>query len=127
MPLVRITLSQDCAVARRRALADAVHQALVETANVPANDRFQVIEAVTGDLIFSESYLGIQHTGPVAFIQITLNQGRTPEVKQALFARLAEGAIAAGFRREDVIVSLVEVARENWSFGNGQMSYPPGR
>jgi 4-oxalocrotonate tautomerase len=125
MPLVRITLSQECPLDKRRALADAVHRSLVETANVPRDDRFQVIEAVTGDLVFSGSYLGLDHVGPMVFIQITLNLGRSLEVKQALYARLAEGASSVGFRREDVIVSLIEVAKENWSFGGGVMSYPP--
>jgi 4-oxalocrotonate tautomerase len=31
----------------------------------------------------------------------------------------------AGVRREDVWVNLVEVPRENWSFGNGIASYAP--
>lgn len=125
MPLVRITVSKECSLDKRRALADAVHEALVETASVPRDDRFQVIEAVTGDLVFSGSYLGLDHVGPMVFIQITLNLGRTIEVKKALYARLADGASSVGFRREDVIVSLIEVAKENWSFGGGVMSYPP--
>jgi phenylpyruvate tautomerase PptA (4-oxalocrotonate tautomerase family) len=29
----------------------------------------------------------------------------------------------AGMRREDVLVSLVEVRKENWSFGNGEAQY----
>jgi hypothetical protein len=28
-----------------------------------------------------------------------------------------------GHRREDVFIGLVEVARENWSFGNGEAQY----
>jgi phenylpyruvate tautomerase PptA (4-oxalocrotonate tautomerase family) len=59
------------------------------------------------------------------FVQVTMNAGRSVEVKQALYARIADEAAAHGFRREDVIVSLVEVPRENWSFGGGAMSYPP--
>jgi hypothetical protein len=30
-----------------------------------------------------------------------------------------------GLRREDAWVNLVEVAKENWSFGNGVASYAP--
>ena len=44
MPLVRITVAQGTAPEARRAIGDGVHRALVETANVPADDRFQVIE-----------------------------------------------------------------------------------
>jgi phenylpyruvate tautomerase PptA (4-oxalocrotonate tautomerase family) len=127
MPLVRITLAQGRSAADRRAVADGVHRALVATANVPADDRFQVIDEVPADgLIFSPGYLGIERRGPVVFVQVFLNQGRSVAVKQALYARIAaELSETAGLRKEDVLVNLVEVPKENWSFGNGVMSYPP--
>jgi phenylpyruvate tautomerase PptA (4-oxalocrotonate tautomerase family) len=125
MPLVRITMALGAAAERRRAVADGVHRALVETANVPADDRFQVIEEVPAEnLIFSSSYLGIERRGPVVFVQVFLNQGRSIAVKQALYARIAAELAGAGLRQEDVLVNLVEVPKENWSFGNGLMSYP---
>jgi phenylpyruvate tautomerase PptA (4-oxalocrotonate tautomerase family) len=125
MPLVRITMALGAAPERRRAVADGVHRALVETANVPADDRFQVIEEVPAEnLIFSSSYLGIERRGPVVFVQVFLNQGRSIAVKQALYARIAAELAGAGLRQEDVLVNLVEVPKENWSFGNGLMSYP---
>jgi phenylpyruvate tautomerase PptA (4-oxalocrotonate tautomerase family) len=127
MPLVRITVARGLGAERLAAMAAAVHQALVTVANVPADDRFQVIEEVPAEsLVWPPSYLGLDHRAPLAFIQIFLNAGRTVEVKKALYAALAEAvATTAPIRREDVIVNLVEVARENWSFGGGVMSYPP--
>ena len=57
-------------------------------------------------------------------IQITFNEGRTTAQKQALFKAIAEGIHeATGVRAEDVIVNLVEVKRENWSFGAGVAQY----
>src|SRR5262245_48439972 len=126
MPLVRITLAKGTDADRRRLLADGVHRALVETASVPADDRFQVIEEVPAEnLIFSPNYLGIDRRGPVVFVQVILNQGRSVAVKQALYARIAAELAGLGLRKEDVLVNLVEVPKENWSFGNGLMSYPP--
>jgi 4-oxalocrotonate tautomerase len=127
MPLVRITLAEGTSPGHRRAIADGVHEALVETAKVPADDRFQVVqEAPAADFFWSPTYLGIERTRAVVFIQIFLNVGRTLDTKKALYARIAEKLAArAGLRPEDVLVNLVEVPRENWSFGNGQMSYPP--
>ena len=125
MPLVRITMARDTAPEDRRAIAEGVHRALVETANVPADDRFQVIELAAPEaLVFDPGYLGITRTG-VVIVQVFLNQGRTVEVKKALFARIAANLEPAGVPRANVLVNLVEVARENWSFGNGVMSYPP--
>lgn len=127
MPLVRITVASGLSKETRRAMGDAVHKALVEVAKAPADDQFQVIEEIPAEnLIFSPSYLGISHRPPVAFIQVFMNAGRTVAVKQALYRALAAAlGAAAGFRKEDVIVNLVEVPRENWSFGGGAMSYPP--
>jgi 4-oxalocrotonate tautomerase len=127
MPLVHITLAQGRTAAERRAIADAVHQALVETAKVPADDRFQVVHEVPADaLVFDPGYLGQKRSARVVFIEITLNAGRTVEVKKALYAAIAGGVgRAAGLRPDDVLVNLVEVPKENWSFGGGVMSYPP--
>ena len=127
MPLVRITIARGMSAASQRAVADGVHRALVETSNVPADDRFQVIEEVSAEqLVFDQRYLGIERRGPVVFVQVFLNLGRSLEVKKALYARIADNLAAdPGVRREDVLVSLVEVPKENWSFGAGLMSYEP--
>ena len=127
MPLVRITLAAGRPEAERRRIADAVHQALVATANVPAADRFQVVQEVpAAALIWDALFLGQSRSPRVVFVEITLNSGRTVEVKKALYAAIASGlGAAAGLRPDDVLVNLVEVARENWSFGGGVMSYPP--
>lgn len=127
MPLVHITLAAGRPVADRRAIADAVHRALVETAGVPADDRFQVVHEVPAEgLIWDPSYLGRSRRPGIVFVEITLNAGRTVEVKRALYAAIADGlGKAAAVRPDDVLVNLVEVPRENWSFGGGTMSYPP--
>ena len=91
MPLVRITLAQGTGADHRRAIADGVHQALVETAAVPPDDRFQSVHEVpASDLHWSATYLGLERTASVVFVQIFLNVGRTVEVKKALYARIAE-------------------------------------
>ena len=127
MPLVSIVLAQGTSPEHRRAIAEGVHRALVETANVPKDDRFQSVHEVPpGDLHYDAAYLGHQRTGAVVFVQITLNQGRTVDVKKALYARIADNLAASpGLGKDDVLVSLVEVPKENWSFGGGTMSYPP--
>lgn len=125
MPLVRISLQGGKPAAYRRAIGDSVHRAMVETINVPALDRFQVItEHPPESLIYDPTYLGIDRTGGVVFVQITLNAGRSTGQKRALYARMA-GLLAEspGVRPQDVLISLVEVARENWSFGNGEAQY----
>ncbi len=74
--------------------------------------------------MFDPTYLGIRRSEDLVIVQITWNEGRTVEQKKALFKAIADGlAGKLGLRREDVFVSLVEVKKENWSFGNGIAQY----
>ena len=125
MPLVRISLREGKPETYRRALADGIHRAMVETISVPPLDRFQVItEHPDESLFYDPAYLGIIRSDDVVFVQITLNAGRSTEQKRALYARMAELLQASpGLRPQDLLISLVEVSRENWSFGDGQAQY----
>lgn len=127
MPLVRISLVEGLTPGDRRRVGDAVHRALVEAIGVPARDRFQVItQHAPGDLVYDAEYLGIERSDEIVLVQITLTAGRSLEQKHALYRRIADNlAQAVGLRPQDVWVNLVEVARENWSFGNGIASYAP--
>ena len=125
MPLVRISLMQGKPAAYRAAVGSAVHRAMVETINVPPLDHFQLItEHARGDIVYDPDYLDIKRTDDVVFIQISMNVGRTIEMKRALYKRITELLKAEpGIRPEDVVINLVEVPKENWSFGNGVASY----
>jgi 4-oxalocrotonate tautomerase len=125
MPLVRISLKKGRSSSDLSAIGDAIHQAMVETINVPPDDRFQIIQEHSPEtLIADRRYLGIERGEEVVLIQITLNLGRTLEQKRALYGAIADRLTReAGIRRQDVLVNLVEVPKENWSFGNGEMSY----
>jgi 4-oxalocrotonate tautomerase len=125
MPLVRIDLPQGKAPQQRRAIADVVYDVMIDVMKVPNNDRFQIVaEHAAGDLIIDPTYLGIARSAEAIIIQITLNEGRPLELKQAFYEALAnrlhEGV---GLRREDVTINLVEVKKENWSFGEGVAQY----
>jgi phenylpyruvate tautomerase PptA (4-oxalocrotonate tautomerase family) len=127
MPLVRIALRAGKPTEYRRAVADAVHQCMVSELKAPADDRFQIITQHDSDsLIYDPTYLNISRSDDVVFIQITLNQGRTLEAKRR-FYRAVVNALAArpGIRTQDVLINLVEVAKENWSFGDGIAQYAP--
>lgn len=125
MPFVRISLRKGKPEPYRRAIADGIHRAMVETINIPPLDRFQVItEHPAEGLIYDPTYLEIARSNDVVFVQITLNAGRSTEYKRALYARMAELlAEDPGLRPQDLLINLVEVSRENWSFGNGEAQY----
>jgi 4-oxalocrotonate tautomerase len=125
MPFVKIHLRKGRTDQSVRAISDAVHEALVAAANVPADDRFHVIHQLDHDAIIAHPwYGGVTRSEALVIIEITLNAGRTVEIKKALYAEIAAGLErGAGVRPDDVLVSLVEVTRENWSFGGGRATY----
>jgi 4-oxalocrotonate tautomerase len=125
MPLVRIDLIEGKSDKYRAQLGDVVYQALIDVFNVPRDDRFQVIsEHRKQGLPFDRNYLDIHRTDDCVFIQITLSVGRTVEMKQKFYKTVADRLHQAlDMRREDVFINLVEVAKENWSFGNGEAQY----
>jgi len=128
MPLVRIDISKDAPPDAVHAISEAVYEAMVSVANVPANDKFQIVTRHAADeLIFpSAGYLGMTYTSGIVFIQVTWNAGRTVDVKKAFYKDVAERIHAnSGIRKEDIWISLVSVEREDWSFGNGEMQYAP--
>jgi len=127
MPLVRISLLKGKPASYRRKVGDAIHQALVEAIDVPSKDRFQLItEHDAEDFVYDREYLGIARTRDLVIVQATISAGRSLEKKRRLYQAIAERLHAAvGLRSEDVWINLVEVAKENWSFGNGVASYAP--
>jgi 4-oxalocrotonate tautomerase len=125
MPLVRVSLRQGKSDDYKRAVGDGVYKAMREAFNIPEEDRFVVVsEHSESEFQFSRTYLDIARSDDLVIIQITANSGRTVEQKKALFAKIADLlSINPGLRKEDVFVSLVDVPKENWSFGNGIAQY----
>jgi phenylpyruvate tautomerase PptA (4-oxalocrotonate tautomerase family) len=124
MPLVRIDLRRGKDATYRQQISRVVYEAMVGV-GVPANDRFQVLgEHDVDNFVFDADYLGIHRTDDLVMIQITWNEGRTVEQKKQLYKAIADGlGKSPGVRKEDVFVNLVEVKKENWSFGNGEAQY----
>ena len=126
MPLVRITMPKGRTPEYRKAISQGVHTALVETFNVPNDDFFQIITeaAPQTEIVHAPSYLGIGYTNDLVMMQITVSDTRTVEQKKQLFRRIVDHLSEnPGLRREDIFINLVEVKKENWSFGNGVAQY----
>lgn len=125
MPLVRITLRHGRSPEFLRDAANAIHEALVAQANVPADDRFQIINEVPAShLIAHATYAGVERSEALLIVEITLNAGRTVEVKRALYADIVKRLNESlDVRPDDVLINLVEVTKENWSFGKGLATY----
>lgn len=125
MPLVRITLLRGRSQEQLRAIADGVHEALVQTYSVPPDDRFQIIEQrEPGEIMYSRSYLGIERTDDLVIVHVVAGHWRDTAAKQALYRTLADKLAAnPGVRREDVQVIITSNGKPDWSFGRGVVSY----
>jgi phenylpyruvate tautomerase PptA (4-oxalocrotonate tautomerase family) len=125
MPLVRVDIKkhQDPTFAKR--VGQMIYAAMHSSIGVPENDNFQILaEHDEQHFIFDPGYLGISRTDSLVVIQITLSEGRTIEQKKLLYKTIAESLHKElAVRLEDVFINLVEVKKENWSFGNGIAQY----
>ena len=125
MPLVRIDLVVGKTESYRRTIGEVVYDAMRATLNVPEADRFEIIaEHAPNDFIIDRTYLAIERTQDCVIVQVTLNGGRSVDMKKDFYKAVADGLESKlGLRRQDVLISLIEVAKENWSFGNGVAQY----
>jgi 4-oxalocrotonate tautomerase len=128
MPLARIDISKNASDELIRFVSEAVYRAMVEIANVPAHDKFQVINRHAADeMIYpQEGYLGLNYTPGLIIIQVTWVGGRSTDVKKRFYRQIADEIHEkGGVRKQDVWINLVDTSREDWSFGNGEMQYAP--
>ncbi len=127
MPLVRIDLATGKSPEYGKQVGQIVYRALTDVMNAPEHDLFQIItEHPHAGLQFDREFLGIHRSDDCIFVQITLNSGRTVEMKRSFYKAVADGLHESlKLRREDVFINLVEVLKENWSMGNGEASYAP--
>jgi 4-oxalocrotonate tautomerase len=125
MPLVRIDVPVEISLQQRSVIGDIVYESMAATINVPEGDKFQIITAhETDGLRIDPSYLDVDRSASAFIISITLNAGRTVDQKKQFYADLTNRLeTRLGVRPQDVMIVLTEVAKENWSFGNGAAQY----
>lgn len=121
MPLARISVPAHLPGELITALADAVHQGLVETCGVPLDDRFQLVSRFQPDaMILNPTFPNVNRSAGASIVEITFLGGRSDGQKRALYARVVALAAGAGFAPDDVMIALTENAAIDWSLGRGQ-------
>ena len=120
MPIIRISLRAGKPESYRQAIFDGLYRAMRETLNVPEDDQFMTITEHDAANFRTGNAYGVARSADVVYIQITVFSTRTVEQKKALFRRITELlGERPGIRPEDVFVTVLDAAKENWSVGHG--------
>ncbi len=121
MPLTRVDLRAGKTPEYKQAILDEIYEAMRSTFNVPEDDRFMMVhEHDSGEFAFGQTYMGIDRSQDIIIVQITCTRGRSIEMKKNLYSTLTQRlGIRPGIRPEDVFINILEVEKENWSFGRG--------
>ncbi len=106
-------------------LAEGIYQSLRETFDVPKKDKFIVIHEHSKDNFFyGENYLDLKKTDDLVILQVFANNTRTIEMKQSLYQSITKKlGLQLALDKENLLIGIVEVGKENWSFGNGVAQY----
>ncbi|MDP3602526.1 MAG: tautomerase family protein [Bosea sp. (in: a-proteobacteria)] len=125
MPLIRISMRRGRPASHPAAIVDGVYRALRATFEVPENDLFAVVHQHEADeFVFDANFFGFQRSAGLVIIQITVANTRGVTQKKALFAAIAANLQQEpGLKPDDIFINLLEVKRENWSFGGGVAQY----
>ncbi len=125
MPLIRIDMLRGKPAEYRAGLRDTIYETLRDVVGVPVDDRHEVItEHEPDNLNIAADFFGVHRSTDAILVQITLNEGRTVDQKRALYTAIVQALQhRVGLRPDDVTINLLEVKKENWSFGNGTAHY----
>ena len=125
MPLVQIAIRKSADSTRASRIGAIIYEALRYAIDIPDKDNFQILTEHEADhFIYDPSYMDIDRSDGLVFVQITLSEGRTREQKQRLYRTIVDRLHEdLGVRTQDVFINLIEVKKENWSFGNGIAQY----
>jgi phenylpyruvate tautomerase PptA (4-oxalocrotonate tautomerase family) len=120
MPMIHVSLRAGKSAAYRQAILDSLYRALREALDVPEDDQFMTITEHDAANFRTGNAYGVNRSADVVYIQIAVFDTRTTDQKKALFRRIAALlGESPGIRPEDVFVTVLPSAKENWSVGHG--------
>jgi phenylpyruvate tautomerase PptA (4-oxalocrotonate tautomerase family) len=122
MPFARIDLIKGKPTDYRAAVADIVYQGIVGVLKAPDGDRFIVVnEHEPENLIYDRTFLDMNRSPDFILIQVTSTVGNTKDLKFAFYRQIADDLNKKlGVRPDDIMINMVFVDKEDWSFGKGQ-------
>lgn len=130
MPLTRIAIRAGKTPEYKQALMDEIYEAMRETVAIKDGDRFMTITEHGEHEFAYGSFLNIDRSDDLVQIQVFWAPGKAVDAKLAMYKRIVERlGTNPGVRPTDILISVMETAAENWSFGSGETQFykPDGR
>ena len=124
MPFIRTCVHKDTPAAQRQSIVDGIHQALVDSIGMPADELFNLVTDYDSQQFFySRTFNGVARSDAVVVIEITLRRGRSDAMKRALYAGIAQNLEKnAGVAPSDVFIFMHENDYSDWSVGGGKFA-----
>ena len=124
MPVTRIAIREGKTAEYKQALMDEIYEAMRETVAIKDGDRFMAITEHGEHEFAYGPFLGIDRSDDLVQIQVFWAPGKTVDAKLAMYKKIVERlGTNPGVRPENVLISVVEAAADNWSFGNGETQF----
>lgn len=124
MPVTRIAIREGKSPDYKQALLDEIYEAMRETVQIKDGDRFMTISEHGAHEFAYGPFLGIDRSDDLVQIQVFWAPGKSVEAKLAMYERIVKRlGDSPGVRPQDVLISVIETAAENWSFGNGKTQF----
>lgn len=115
MPMTKIYLREGTTPEHKRALSDAVHQALVEVLGIPEDDRFHFFHELADENLITEPVaFGLERRRQAICVQLYFAH-RSEAVLNELFAALVANLTrGTGLETRDIYLNVIESASANW-------------
>lgn len=117
MPLVQVDLPRALFDEKGGKISSEIHQALIDSLVIPADDKFQVFRPRDeGEIIFDPGYNGVDRRSLV-LIQILMVHMYPVDRKRELYRHIVTRLDAIGVRPEDIQIAVSENGYEDWYAG----------
>ena len=120
MAIVRVDFAQSQPAGFAQRVAQVIDATMQRVLSIPSSENYIVCQPFSNGATFhAPAHCSADRLEKIVFIQITLNQGRSPELKNTFFQQLKLALVDTQLLTVDnIFINLVEVARENWSFNS---------
>jgi tautomerase-like protein len=117
MPLVQVDLPRALFDEKGGKISSEIHQALIDSLAIPADDKFQVFRPRDeGEIIFDPGYNGVDRRSLI-LIQLLMVHMYPVDLKRELYRHIVTRLDAIGIRPEDIQIAVSENGYEDWYAG----------